>query len=345
MKIQPLLIVCTAFLLSISVCPGAVGDSQVANWKDNKTAAFLLMFDDSCNSHYQVAIPELVKRNMIGTFYLNPGKGEYKSGAREWEEKIPLTGMVYGDHTMDHQGAKDFAHGEWEIGECARIVRKIQPGPEGYLLSWAMPGVGPGKWNITKEELQTLLDKYNLVSRPPFDAKHGVVFGLKTTDEMLALADKAIAEKGMEYIIVHGLERRPSEGDPDWKYQDFWALNKDVYRGLLDGLAARRDTGDLWITDHISQHKYQKERDDKPAFQVLETSARKVRLKLAGTLDSGLYDLPLTVTTEVPAGWKAAMVTQGVKSATVPAIKGIVQYDALPNGQEITLTPATVAQR
>ena len=50
----------------------AVTDSQVANWKDNKTAAFLLMFDDGLNSAYQVAKPELLKRNMIATFYVNP---------------------------------------------------------------------------------------------------------------------------------------------------------------------------------------------------------------------------------------------------------------------------------
>jgi hypothetical protein len=77
----------------------ATGDSQVARWKDNKTACFLLMFDDSMMSAFQVAIPELVKRSMIGTFYVNPGKSEWTSNVSQWETNIPKTGMVYGDHT------------------------------------------------------------------------------------------------------------------------------------------------------------------------------------------------------------------------------------------------------
>jgi hypothetical protein len=46
------------------------------------------------------------------------------------------------------------------------------------------------------------------------------------------------------------------------------------------------------------------------------------------------------------ANWKdnktAAVVTQGGKAATVPAIQGAVQYDALPSGVVIELVPGTL---
>ncbi len=48
----------------------AIGETRVARWKDDRTAAFLLMFDDSWPSHFQVAAPELAKRQMIATFYI-----------------------------------------------------------------------------------------------------------------------------------------------------------------------------------------------------------------------------------------------------------------------------------
>src|SRR5690606_1923741 len=94
-----------ASILATSLSPSlhaATGDSQVARWKDNRTACFLLMFDDSMPSAFQVAIPELVKRNMIATFYVNPGKYEWTSNAAQWETVIPQKGMVYGNHTWDH---------------------------------------------------------------------------------------------------------------------------------------------------------------------------------------------------------------------------------------------------
>src|ERR1043165_8143557 len=62
------------------------GTTRVATWKDDKQAAFMLMFDDSCQTHVKNAIPELVKRGMVGTFYLNPGSGHYAALKNNWEK-------------------------------------------------------------------------------------------------------------------------------------------------------------------------------------------------------------------------------------------------------------------
>ena len=57
-------------ILLATVAGAAPGDTAVARWKDDRQAAFLLMFDDGWPSHWQVAVPELAKRGMIATFYL-----------------------------------------------------------------------------------------------------------------------------------------------------------------------------------------------------------------------------------------------------------------------------------
>ncbi|WP_157447435.1 hypothetical protein [Chthoniobacter flavus] len=54
---------------------------------------------------------------------------------------------------------------------------------------------------------------------------HGAVYHLKTTAEMIALADKAIATGGLEYLVIHGVERIT----PNWGYQDMWALKQDIF--------------------------------------------------------------------------------------------------------------------
>jgi len=94
---------------------------------------------------------------MIATFYINPAKGEYRKFAKDWEENLWKQGMVYGNHTMTHKGVKDLENAEYEIGECARVIRQIVPGKEQRLVSYAQPGVGPHDWNITADQLDELL--------------------------------------------------------------------------------------------------------------------------------------------------------------------------------------------
>src|SRR3954470_19259896 len=90
------LLITTASCAFADPAAGAAGETRVARWQDDKAACFLLMFDDSWPSAWQVAVPELVKRGMIGTFYICPGKGEYKKFAKKWEEEVWKQGMVYG---------------------------------------------------------------------------------------------------------------------------------------------------------------------------------------------------------------------------------------------------------
>ncbi len=308
----------------------AAGDTKVAKWKDDRTAAFLLMYDDGWPSLWQVAIPEMVKRGMIGTFYINPEKGEYKKFEKKWTEEIPATGMVYGNHTMTHHGVRDMEHAEYEVGACADYIRKVSAKPKPELVSYGQPGVGPGKWNITKEQLDELLEKYHLIDRPPF-AGHGAVYHHQTTDQMLALADKAIAERGMEYIVFHGVERK----EPDWGYQDFWALKQDVFFPLLDRLKEKSDNGDLWITDHITQHKYEMQREA-TAVKVVRAAPKEIELEVTCSADPKWYDGVLTFIAEVPGDWKKVVVSQGDAKTTADVKDGVVKFDALPGVVRLT---------
>jgi len=309
------------------------GGTRIARWKDDCTATFLLMFDDSYASHWQVAAPELVKRSMIATFYINPGKGEYKQAASHWETELWRQGMVYADHTMTHQGFADLEGAEREIGDCADIIRRTVPGPRRRLLSFGRPGLPPGRWNISPEEFAALLLRHDLIDRPTFD-KHGAVYHLQTAEQMLALADRAVAAQGMEYLIIHGVERI----GPNVKWQDFWALKQDVFLPLLDGLQQRQAQRQLWVTDHISQHQYETERDS------AELSARvaedgSLRIELTCQADPLLYSLPLTLLTDIPRSWQAARVTQGDRDVRMVITDRVIRYDAVPGGGPIVIRP------
>ncbi|HEY9249696.1 MAG TPA: polysaccharide deacetylase family protein [Rariglobus sp.] len=321
-------------LLLIGFCAraqAAVGDTRIAKWKDDRVAAFLLMFDDGWPGQVQVAIPEMQKRGLTGTFYMVPEKGEYKAYAAKWAAALQGGGVVYGNHTLTHGGIQNLEHGRKEIGECARILRELQPGKPNRLLSFAQPGVGPGKWNINREELALLLKDYNLVDRPPFSG-HGAVYHWKTLDEMTALVDKAVASKGMEYLVIHGVERIGAQ------WQDFWPLKQDIFLPLLDVLKTRSDAHELWVTDHISQHQYATERDT-ASVKTLKVIANGIQLELKSSADPVYYDQPLTLVTEVPATWRECNISQGAAQTRATAKDGVLTFDALPNGPAISLWP------
>ena len=322
----------TAPAVPANPAPTTVGESRVASWKGGKTACFLLMFDDGWPSGWQVAAPELLKRGLTATFYIVPKKGEYSHFESKWKTEVIDKGLVLGNHTMTHDGVSDLADGEWELGDCTKYIWNAQGTKQPRLVSFAQPGGVP--WKITPDQFKELLAKNHLIDRPTF-AGHGAVYHMQKTEQMLALADKAIASHGMEYLVIHGVERIT----PNWGFQDFWALKQDIFLPLLDGLQARRDRGDLWITDHISEHQYATERGT-AKVTTLDSSAKKITLQLQCDADPQFYDLALTLTTKVPGAWKLCQVAQGANKTVVPVKDGLVQYDAVPGPDTVMLQPA-----
>ena len=308
-----------------------VGEARVAKWKDDKTAAFLLMFDDGWPSHWQVAVPELRKRDMTATFYIVPNKGEFKQFKKKWEE-VAAQGMTLGNHTWTHDGFQGAEDSQKEIGDTTQFLYDFVPGKNPRLMSFALPGVKSydyGEGNF----LGAMLKANNLIDRGDFKG-HGAVYHWKTTEQMLALADKAIANGGMEYLVIHGVERI----GPNVHYQDFWALKQDVFLPILDGLAERRDRGDLWITDHISEYKYDQERTG-ATVETLKNTAKEIQLNFVTTTDPQLYDAPLTLVVGVPPTWKSCQIEQGDTKTTATPKDGNVMFDAMPDGKPVVITP------
>ncbi len=298
-----------------------MADAEILKWKDGKKAVFMLEFDDSCVTHVTNAIPELKKRGMVGTFYINAGNGPFKNKQNDWEKEIPKMGMEYGNHTFTHKGAptleevdKDIALANDEINKCFPD-RKVP-----RLISFGQPGGVP--WKITKEEFEQLLAKYNLVNRPPF---FGYPFHAKTKEDVLKLVDNAIAKGEMGHHDFHGV-------GGDWL-----TTPMDIFTALLDKLEANKDQ--LWITDPVSYHKYLIERKG-AELKIVQKDNSQIKLQLTCKTDPALYDLPLTLHTKVPADWKECSVEQGKRKTTAKVEDGAIRYSAEPVTGEIVIKPA-----
>ena len=319
-----LVVVASVGVLLGVVTAGAVeapGPTRIAKWKHDRPAAFLLMFDDSEPTHLAHAIPELVKRDLMGTFFINPGAKWYDAAG--WAAVAANTRMELANHSMHHSGATNVAQADAELGGCQEVLQRLYPGRKvPRLIALSYPGGSP--WTISSQEKEAMLRKYHLLVRPPADG-HVAAMQLKTVDQMLQRVEAALVAGGLDYLVFHGV-------GGDWH-----AVSLEDYRQVLDAVVAHRDQ--LWITDPVSAHKYAKERDQ-ARVEVLAAEPGLLRLALAATADP-LYDEPLTLITPVPAGWTACTVTQGDRATTVAVEQGSVRYEALPDDAEIVLQSVT----
>lgn len=297
-----------------------ISDTQVLKWKHGKQAVFFLAFDDACPSHLKNVIPELHKRKIPATFYPIAGNGMFRdqpAGAKE--AKTPE--VILGNHTFNHKDCTSVEQLDQELSMANDAInQRVAPASPTRLISYGQPG--GVKWTLSKEEIQAALAKHNLVSRPPF---WGAAIHVKTTEDIVKLVDAAIAKGEMGHLDFHGV-------GGDWL-----AASVEFLHAALDKLEAEQDK--LWITDHLSYHKYLTERDASEV-KVLASEPKQIRLQLHTTADPKLYDQPLTLATKVPADWRRVEVTQGKAKVTVAVVDGIVTYDALPGTQEITLHAA-----
>ena len=301
----------------------APGTTRIAQWKDDKQAAFTLEFDDGISNHLSLVIPELQKQKMVGTFFLNPGKAEQKILLDQWKSAPDTGAAVLGNHTMTHSGFKDFAGADEEFGQANEIVLGMTQGKQPRLLAFATPGVGAGRWPLSGPEKKQLIEKYHLVDRGDY-AGHGAMFHERTADEMIGLADRALSKGGVEYIVFHSIGPGTIP------------TPVPIFMDFIDKLEAMHDR--LWITDVVSANKYETERTN-GAVQVMEAGERKIQLNLTSYVDPQLYDAPLTLVTQVAPGWQRCQITQGSSKTTVVPVKGTVRFDAMPNGGAITLQP------
>src|SRR5439155_24736165 len=105
---------------------------------------------------------------------------------------------------------------------------------------------------------------------------------------------------------------------------------------FIEKLEQRHDR--LWITDVVSAHQYETERNGGDV-QVVEASNRMIRLKLTSKVDPQLYDAPLTLITQIPSGWQRFQVAQGSTKTIIKPLNGTVRFNAIPNAGDITLEP------
>jgi len=150
-----------------------------------------------------------------------------------------------------------------------------------------------------------------------------------TLDQMKQWADTIIKSDNVWLVLViHGVDGIGWEPIPHERLETYFnyiqSHNKDV-----------------WVATFQDGGKYIRE---KLATQAMfKFSLQAITVTLTHKLDPELYNLPLTVKTYVPRGWKKVNVTQNNKTSSFNSFKDAVGncviYEAIPNQGNVILKP------
>ena len=226
------------------------------------TAALSLTFDDGLPSHLQIAIPELDRRGLRSTFYLNPrgDEDEYSltSWRRQLEHWLPAAqaGHEIGNHSLNHPCAlnisvdwapnlQDMTLAELEQDLCEAQRRLSTVFPFQKATSFAYPcystNLGRGLQNVSYVPLVARLfvagrARGEFTNDPHVCDLHCLSsWGVErqTGAFLIGLAELTLAQKRWAILTFHGI----NEG-----YLPVAAVD---FIELLDHLVRRRDQ--IWV--------------------------------------------------------------------------------------------------
>lgn len=315
-----ILAISAVICLSVKEAIASDGNTIIAKWKDNKKGAFSLRFDDSMMSQRDHTIPNLIDRELVGSFFINPATNRYGYGIDSWESLASRNGLELCPHTMNHTGAADLAEADYEIGEAFRVVWSLNPPDKSKLLPFARGG--GTTWPSGYRD--AILNKYPVADYNEDAVRYS---GPDNAKELIAFAKEAIKKDLWHMILTHGT-------GPHYEWLGF---NVDNFEALLDYLASVKGT--MWIGTIGDVYKYVTERKSAKVVMV-ENTGSIIRLDLISDADPELFDYPLTLITQVPAIWKFCHVQQSELQHIYPVSSGKVMYGAIPGRGEIVLKGA-----
>ncbi len=278
----------------------------------------MMFFDDSIESHIKNAIPALSARDLIGTFYLNPGAKWFDHAA--WNSVAAKTNMEFANHSWTHSGAKNADDGEGEIAACNEYVLGLKPERKiPRLLSFAYPG--GCKWDVPEEDKIKALKKYNLIVRPTSAGRSAGVH-VKTASELKALVEAGISTGSPIVIGFHGV-------GGEWL-----SIDLPIFTELLDFVSENKSS--IWSSDPVSIYKYEMERDSSTVRISRIEGSSASRISLDCPLDP-LYDEPLTLSIQKTSTIGSLRISQAGQALQQFIAGDKLCFDAVPNHGEILI--------
>jgi peptidoglycan/xylan/chitin deacetylase (PgdA/CDA1 family) len=214
----------------------SLGETLICKWKDDKVAAYSIGGDDSLRSQLYFAVPEMDRRGIHGTWWVNPGRGgsvNFKNQDDAWAEcwiacyadwkAAAARGHDFGNHTLHHQGASSYSQAEQEIGQTAQAIWEANPRQRLQLF---LRGGGT-TWGVSEDELAEILKKYDCVRGRGGGVEDPTWEVNPSAGALRGYIDTAIQEGSWHLVGFHGIGPDCEWGGP---------VSGEAFIALLDYL-------------------------------------------------------------------------------------------------------------
>ena len=315
----------TVLLLLASYAGSSSAAHEITPWPNKNKGAVSLTFDDGCASHQSLGIPALDARGLKGTFFVITNKV-----AGDWDpwRNASVTGHEIGSHTKSHPYLTTLtpAQVQDEMGGANAIINANIPSQKCLSFAWPYGDLNSEVEAIAQSNYIAARGVYCGINLEPFDF-YSVSACAPESEDIYAYTDLAETEGGWGVFFFHSLN---GGQDCSGSYQ----IN--LLAAYLDYLKNKN----LWVETFGTVAKYIKERTSS-TLSVLSSTSSQIVLSLTDTLDDSIYDEPLTIRSEVPAGWTSVTVQQGSSTTTVTStVEGaatVIYYGAVPDRGSFSL--------
>jgi hypothetical protein len=316
------------------------GEARIAPWYRNLDAAVSLRFDDALESQVKTVIPQLNRYGFRALFLVSPGSRQYRARQDFWERQVPAMGHRLGNHTMNHRGALTVEDADYEIGEAARTIWRVQPGASKLLVFASGGGKklwGGKEWEQADPAYRQFVQKYHLIDL--YDGNHPYLSVRSTmkTGDLCGTLDTTLARKTHQSYAFHTVAQPSFLETVKAMIRNYsLAIDEETFSGFLGCLHERRQR--LWVAPLDEVYKYQEEARE-AVVKTTRSDRNTATMKLTVRTDPALYDHPLTVILLPREGRTVRSVRQDRELCTVYRDeRGGVLVDVRPADSMITVT-------
>ncbi len=345
MSIKRLCKLCIPLLASMYLCSGfSIAQEisyEIAPWYQWKKAATVLTYDDWSVDHPIIAIPELNKRNMKGTFFVNGWAFEMLA-----QDIIEASsqGHEIANHTETHpnllnEGPAVFNQ---EIVKFQQRLSDALPNDNCETFSYPF-GAGAGD-DLLSLQIQSLLRSTHIGARAVIDQVWGYDFGgsdyyklpalvirdVTTVEKVVSWNEEAIQRGGLAVIMYHKVDG--SDGD--------LTVTQQIYEAQLDAINQMRDR--IWLARFKDMIKYHKEANA-ATLSLISQKDNVWELKLSDGLDDQVYTHPLSIKVKEPENFEVNYLIQGERLLDFNKDQGEIYFEAIPDSGVIIMSNDWVA--
>jgi len=313
---------------------------EIAPWYNWKKSATVLTFDDWSPDHPVIAVPEMSRRGIRGTFFVNGWALDFLGKDIQTASDL---GHEIGNHTQNHVNLLETAP-DAQVEQVTQFQQRLNDAlPNDRCETFCYPfGAGSGddllsllaqstvsQTHIGARAVINRVWDYNFGGQDYYRLPALIIDSTSTPQKIRDWNQLAIEKNGLAVIMYHKIDG--GEGSLTISTANFLAQ--------LDALLEFEE--DIWIATFRDMIKYHREANS-ASLQLLSQNADSWELILSDQLNDQTYNHPLSLRVKAPNNFEVAHVIQGNRPLEFRLEDGNVYFDAIPDSGNIILSSKAI---